>query len=220
MTAPNAPLKSSANDSGTPAVQPAAAPAGGESREVYGTPLLQTYPPVFKNRNFLFLWVAYIVSALGDRIQMLVALHLLCGETMLNTRNPATGQVVYGTQQSAQLTIAMLLPFAILGPFSGLLADRLPRRAVMITADVVRALVIIAVRTVFIEFRAGMPLQTLMVLLFGSELLMATFAAFFSPAQARCCPTWCIRRSFCGRTRWCRGRGRLRRCWVSWRAGR
>lgn len=144
------------------------------------TPILQDFPPVLNNRNFLLLWGAYIVSALGDRIQMLVALHLLCHKIL--------GLSVYPTQQNAQLTIAMLAPFALLGPFMGILADRLPRRTVMITADVLRAVIIIAVRTLFVTALPHMSTTTAMALLFGSELAMASCSAMFAPARSALLP--------------------------------
>ena len=144
------------------------------------TPLLAEFPPLFRNRNFLLIWVGHIVSALGDRVQFMVALYILARQ-ILGIKEP-------GTQQAAQLTIAMLMPFVLLGPVAGLLADRLPRRKVMVVADISRALIIVAVRTVFLGYHERMSVGWLLVLLFGSEFLMSVFAAMFSPARTALLP--------------------------------
>jgi 1-acyl-sn-glycerol-3-phosphate acyltransferase len=144
------------------------------------TPLLQEFPPLFRNRNFLLLWIGHLISALGDRIQYMVALYIL-GRQIMGIEEP-------GTPQSAQLTIAMLSPFVILGPFAGVLADRLPRRKVMIFADLARAAVIAGVRTVFLGFHQTLTVPQMMILLFGSEFLMSIFASLFSPAKSALMP--------------------------------
>ena len=99
------------SDPPVPSPTPAAAPAG-------QTPILAhasaQFPPLFKNRNFLLLWLAYVISALGDRIHFLVMLRLL-----ENLKNPGlhpsdANWYKIGTQETAQLNIMMLLPFLLL----------------------------------------------------------------------------------------------------------
>jgi 1-acyl-sn-glycerol-3-phosphate acyltransferase len=160
-----------------PDVAPTAPSLAAQAR---ATPILQEFPPLFKNRNFLLLWMGHFISALGDRIQFMVALYVLSRQ-IVGIKEP-------GTPQSAQLTIAMLSPFVVIGPFAGVLADRLPRRKVMITADFARAAIIVAVRTVFLGYHETMPAWALMALLFGSEFLMSVFAAMFSPAKSALMP--------------------------------
>jgi len=144
------------------------------------TPILEKFPSLFKNRNFLLIWVGHFISALGDRIQYMVALYILARQIM-GMKDP-------GTPQSAQLTIAMLSPFVLIGPFAGVLADRLPRRKVMVAADLSRAAIIVLVRTVFLGFHEHMTVWQLGLLLFGSEFLMSVFAAMFSPARSALLP--------------------------------
>lgn len=160
--------------------QSSAAPAAPSADVTHTTPLLQSFPPLFKNRNFLLLWIGHFISALGDRIQYMVALYILARQIV--------GIPEPGTPQSAQLTIAMLSPFVVIGPFAGVLADRLPRRKVMIVADFARAAIIVGVRTVFLGYHEQLPIWALMALLFGSEFLMSVFAAMFSPAKSALMP--------------------------------
>ena len=105
------------------------------------------YPGLFHNRNFLLLWMAYVISALGDRIHFVIMLALL---TQLKHKAEA------GTQETAQLNVMMLLPFLVLGPLTGVLADRLPRRAIMVTADFVRVAIVLVARTLFLAVPAGL----------------------------------------------------------------
>ncbi len=145
--------------------------------------MLQSYPNLFKNRNFLLLWAAYVISALGDRIHFVIMLSLL---TALKGANS------HAAQNTAQLNVMMLLPFLLLGPFTGALADRLPRRAIMVTADFTRVIIVIVARTLFLEVPQSLRLQIswlppgftiAVLLLLASELLLGAFSALFSPAR-------------------------------------
>jgi len=173
------------------------------------TPVLGHFPPLFKNRNFLLLWFAYVISALGDRIHFLVMLALL-----EKLKNPgivakiidAAGQQIDnplwhkpGTQETAQLNVMMLLPFLLMGPFTGVIADRLPRRLVMVGADFARTVVVFVARTLFLAIPAGSAMHNgvpwlggvisyAVLLLLVSELMLAIFSAFFSPARTALMP--------------------------------
>jgi len=151
-----------------------------------GSPLLQKFPPLLHNRNFILLWLGYVISAVGDRIHFLVMLQLL--SNVIGQLRHLPGYQA-GTQQSSQLTILMLLPFVLFGPVTGLIADRLPRRLIMITADLVRVAIVITARTVFIELQGPLGLQNVLLLLFISEFVLAMFAALFSPARLALLPT-------------------------------
>ncbi len=183
------------SDPPVPSPTPAAAPAG-------QTPILAhasaQFPPLFKNRNFLLLWLAYVISALGDRIHFLVMLRLL-----ENLKNPGlhpsdANWYKIGTQETAQLNIMMLLPFLLFGPLTGVIADRLPRRFVMVGADFSRVVVVFVARTLFLAVPAAsawhhqvswMPsISYAVLMLLISELLLAVFSAFFSPARTALMP--------------------------------
>jgi 1-acyl-sn-glycerol-3-phosphate acyltransferase len=142
----------------------------------YQSPILQKFPPLFGNRNFILLWAGYVISAVGDRIHFLVMLALL---------TKIKGLAGPGTPESSQLTIMMLLPFVLFGPVTGILADRLPRRGIMIVSDLVRVAVVIAARTIFLEY-PDLPYRLAMLLF--SEFILATFAATFSPARLALLP--------------------------------
>lgn len=160
-------------------------------------PALASHPALFGNRNFMLLWAGYVVSALGDRIHFIVMLQLISNLIALPIKKVLwpveflLGFPVHfeaGTRESSQLTIMMLLPFLIFGPFTGILADRLPRRMIMIVADLARVVIVIVARTIFLRETDIMGAGMLYGLLLASEMLLATFAAAFSPARLALLP--------------------------------
>jgi MFS family permease len=124
-----------------------------------------TFREVFAVREFRALWLSVILSAAGDRLA-LVALAVLVYD---RTRSPLLAAVAYA---------AGYLPWVIGGLFLAGLADRRPRRTVMVTCDVVRA-VLVAAMTV-----PGMPVPALVLLLFAATM----FSSPFESARASITP--------------------------------
>ncbi len=146
------------------------------------TPLLREFPPLLRNRNFFLLMSGYVVSVVGDRVHFLVMLQLLCYVVL--KRN------VESAQHAAQLNLAMFLPFLLLAPLGGAISDWLPRRWVMISCDLVRSVIVIIARTVLLvaAYNSTMSTGTLLILLFGSEIILSSFGEIFSPARAAIVP--------------------------------
>ena len=111
------------------------------------------------------MWLSVILSAAGDRLA-LVALALLVYD---RTRSPLLAAVAYA---------AGYLPWVIGGLFFAEMADRRPRRTVMVACDAVRA-VLVAAMTV-----PGMPVTALVLLLFAATM----FASPFESARASIIP--------------------------------
>jgi 1-acyl-sn-glycerol-3-phosphate acyltransferase len=146
------------------------------------TPLLQEFPPLLRNRNFFLLMSGYVVSVVGDRVHFLVMLELLCMVVLKRH--------VESAQHAAQLNLAMFLPFLLLAPLGGAISDRLPRRWVMISCDLVRSIIVIIARTVLLvaAYHSSMSTPVLLVMLFGSEIILSCFGEIFSPARAAIVP--------------------------------
>jgi len=115
-----------------------------------------TFRDVFSVREFRALWTSYVLSGLGDRLA-LVALTLLVYD---RTRSPLLAAVAYA---------AGTLPYLVGALFLSGLADRFPRREVMVVCDVIRA-VLVAVMLV-----PGVPLDALIVLLYAVTAFQAPF---------------------------------------------
>ena len=128
---------------------------------------------LFRNRNFMLLWAAYGVSAMGDHIAEMAVLAFMDAMSDPNV-----------TGLYAMITFMFFLPYFLLGPVNGMLADRLPRRGLMISADLARA-------AIFLGF--GILLNTFAPLgrfgPFVPFLLVGIFAAMFSPARQALLPT-------------------------------
>jgi MFS family permease len=113
---------------------------------------------VFAVREFQALWLAYLLSVAGDQLA-LVALSVL---VFHRTHSPLLTAATYAVS---------FVPWLLGGLALARLADRLPRRLVMITCDLARAAL------VAIMALPGMPLWLLIVLLFVVTLLDSPFRA-------------------------------------------
>jgi len=129
---------------------------------------------LLRNRNFVLLWFAYGISAMGDHISELA---------ILKTRD-ALDPTVDVTPLTARMTFMFFVPFFLLGPFTGLLADRLPRRALMISADIIRGGLMCVFGYLLAQTAAWGSWGGFVPL-----LLVGVFAALFSPARSALLPT-------------------------------
>jgi 1-acyl-sn-glycerol-3-phosphate acyltransferase len=126
------------------------------------------------NRNFLLLWSAYAVSAMGDHLSEMA---------ILKTQN-ALGPGIDATPLDARMTFLFFVPFFLFGLPAGWLADRFARRTVMILADVVRCGIMLSFATLMAWTT---PIGTWGPFL--PLLGVGLFAAAFSPARAAMLPT-------------------------------
>lgn len=94
-----------------------------------------------RNPRFARLWGAQVVSALGDWLNRIAILALI---GKLGGGGQAAG---VGLLFAVEYVLRML-PTATFSPLAGPLADRLPRRAIMITADVLRSAIVLCLLTV------------------------------------------------------------------------
>ncbi len=128
------------------------------------------------NRNFLLLWCAYGVSAVGDHLSEMA---ILASQDALNPD-------IDITPMQARMTFLFMLPFFLFGPLAGAIGDRFSRRRVMILADLARAAVMVAF---FILVRSCADV-------FGTDwgpfiplALIGMFAALFGPSRQAMVPT-------------------------------
>jgi len=124
-------------------------------------PLRATFRDVFAVREFRAVWLAELLSVAGDRLA-LVALTLLVYD---RTRSPLLAAVTWA---------AGYLPWVIGGLFLSSLADRRPRRSVMVTCDAVRAVLVACMAIPHV------PIWALVALLFAVTM----FAPPFESARA------------------------------------
>jgi hypothetical protein len=119
------------------------------------------------NRNFRRLWMAQIVSEIGDWFYTLSIYTLLLQLT--------------GHAGSVALALMLqVLPQTFAGPTAGVVNDRLKRKHVMIAADLIRFLVVLAM--LFVRSRS------MVWLVYPLLLAETTMAAFFEPARSSVIP--------------------------------
>jgi len=120
-----------------------------------------------ENRNFRRLWLAQIVSEIGDWFYTLAIYSLLL---------QLTGQA----SSVALALILQVLPQTFIGPTAGVVNDRISRKRVMIAADLVRAAIVISMLLV--------RSREMVWLVYPLLLLETLMAAFFEPARSAVIP--------------------------------
>jgi MFS family permease len=120
------------------------------------------------NRDFRMLWLGQVVSQLGDWFDTIALFTLVL---RLTGSGRAVGLVL----------VARFLPSVVLGPLSGVLADRFNRRHIMIASDVARALVVLG----FLFVRNPEHIWLVYLL----TVLQLAFSAFFEPARSAALPS-------------------------------
>ncbi len=128
---------------------------------------LRQYGALLQNQNYRLLFVGQALSQLGDwmnRVALLVLAYRLTGSPIA----------------VALLQLATLLPRVLVSPFGGVLADRYPKRLLMIALDLLRAL--LALSLIFANSSDQLWLAGVTL------LLMHSFAAIFNPARGAVLP--------------------------------
>lgn len=125
-----------------------------------------------RNRNFRRLWYGQVVSQLGDWLDSIALFTLMLNLT-------GSGEAV------GLLLLAEFLPGAVVGPFAGVLIDRLPRKLVLIASDIGRALLVLLL--LFVQGPQDLWLLYLAV------VAKVSLAAFFEPARSAILPSICAR---------------------------
>jgi MFS family permease len=121
-----------------------------------------------QNRNYRYTWMGQIVSEIGDQFNNIAVFAL----AMTLTRS---GLVVTG------IMLARAVPAVTIGPLAGVLLDRFDRKQIMITSDLVRAVVALG-------FILALEHQASWMLYLFSALLMVA-SPFFTAGRSAILPT-------------------------------
>jgi DHA3 family macrolide efflux protein-like MFS transporter len=124
-----------------------------------------TFRQVFRNRQFLALWLAYAVSNCGDWLALLSLF------SRIAFRGKGSPSEVSG------IFIAFIIPVAVLGPVAGVFVDRWSIKRTMIVSDLLRAVIVLL-------FTVSAALFQFYALLFA----LSAVSCFFMPAQAVAIP--------------------------------
>lgn len=127
--------------------------------------LLTNYGRLIRNRRYFPLWLGQLLSNLGD------TLHYIALVVWVYQRT-GSSLVVAGTVFFEVISVILLAPIA------GVLIDRLPRKAVLISVDLVRAVLVLA-----------LLLTTEQWQVYGIVFFLTAASTFFNPAINATLPT-------------------------------
>ncbi|OUE21669.1 2-acyl-glycerophospho-ethanolamine acyltransferase [Clavibacter michiganensis] len=129
-------------------------------------------PPLLISRSFALIWLAQALSAFGEYV--LAATVTVWLATGLAPGDPALplyiGAVIGATS----------LPRLVLAPIAGVLVDRWPARRVMVTADLVRAALLVPLMVIAV---IG-PTPLVIAAVIATQLLIGCASQLFDPARA------------------------------------
>jgi MFS family permease len=123
------------------------------------------YIDVLRNRNFFALWIGQLISTLGDRFNYMALLAL----------------ILYKLEGSAfdvgKLMIFATIPTIVFSPLAGVYVDRFDRRKLMICADILRGILVIAI-----------PFTTDLYQIYILTFFISLLSRFFFPARTSMIP--------------------------------
>ena len=122
-----------------------------------------------KNRSFLRLWLAQLISHFGDRINQMALIGLIA------ERSPGS------TMDLAKLLSFTIIPVFIVGPIAGVYVDRWDKRKTLFFCDIARGLLVVLIPMVFIFWKSIIPIYSIVFLVF-------CFSRFYVPAKMSILP--------------------------------
>ncbi len=120
---------------------------------------------VFRNRGFVVLWSAQVLSQLASNMVLAALIAVVYGSTGSNTAN-------------ALLILTFLIPAVIFSAIAGVIVERSDARLIMLASNLLRA----GGTVLFILVGGNVPLILLI------NLGIATVTAFFAPAELTALP--------------------------------
>lgn len=127
------------------------------------------FQALLKNRSFMVLWFGQVVSQVADKVFFVLLISLL------ENYQPPPG---FENSMRSALMIAFTLPAILFGSAAGIFVDRLPKKQVMIAADIMRAVLMLLIPL--------LPKQFLILLVI--TFLISSVTQFFAPAEQAAIP--------------------------------
>ena len=127
--------------------------------------LLTGYGQLIHNRRYFPLWLGQLVSNLGDTLHYIALVLWVYQRT-------GSSLVVAGT------VFFEVVPVILIAPIAGVVIDRLPRKAVLVVSDFVRAALVLT-----------LLLTTQLWQIYALIVLLTTVGVFFNPAVNATLPT-------------------------------
>jgi MFS family permease len=134
------------------------------------------FTSLFRNRQFMNLWIAQIFSQFSDR-----AVFVLFVATLTAQQSMSVGQRTIGAaEMTSWLYVAFTIPAVVLGPVAGVYVDRWSNRAVLVVSNLARGFFVVLIMVPWISHSAKLCLLLAFFLSIGSQ--------FFGPAETSSIP--------------------------------
>ena len=124
---------------------------------------------LLKNRPFMVLWFGQVLSQVADKVFFVLLISLL------ESYQPPH---IFANSMRSALMIAFTLPAMLFGSAAGIFVDRLPKKQMMIAADVIRAVLMVSIPI--------LPKQFFILLVI--TFLISSVTQFFAPAEQAAIP--------------------------------
>ncbi|MHB8635607.1 MAG: MFS transporter [Fimbriimonadaceae bacterium] len=129
-----------------------------------------TYSDVLRVRPFRNLWLGQSISQIGDSLYYVAFMFMV--------------KKVTGSAAMVGYTGALeLAPYLLIGPYAGVIADRVDRRMIMLASDLLSALALLLFSAVILAV-ATPPVWSILLLAF----LLSAVRCFFLPAKSAAIP--------------------------------
>jgi MFS transporter, DHA3 family, macrolide efflux protein len=126
--------------------------------------------PVFALRDFRNLWLGQAISQLGDAFYYATFMFMVKKLTGSNAMVGFVGAVE-------------TLPFLLVSPYAGVIADRIDRRKIMLLSDLISGLALVLFASFFL-FGTEPPIW----MIFATAFSLSTVRAFFLPSKSAAIP--------------------------------
>lgn len=134
------------------------------------------YVSLFKNKQFLSLWIAQVFSQFADRAVFVLFVAVLTIAQSSNARLAHSG----AAEMTSFLYVAFTIPAIVLSPLAGVYVDRLSQRMVMVLSNILRG--------IFVGLVAWPAVSENVWLVFGLAFLSSVATQFFGPAESASIP--------------------------------
>jgi MFS family permease len=154
-----------------------------DGKTPFDDPQQQGFWPVLKNPNFLALWGGQVFCQMADKVYLVLMIGLI------NTQFQAGGQSISGWVSA--LMMAFTIPAVLFGSVAGVYVDRWPKKAVLVSTNVWRGILVLAIPLLLWLTHDWKPLGMLPVgflIILGVTFLVSTLTQFFAPAEQAAIP--------------------------------
>lgn len=136
------------------------------------------FQALFKNRQFMALWIAQVFSQFADRAVFVLFVAVLTPDHAESVK--VAGHLMGAAQMTSLLYVAFTIPAVLLSPLAGVYVDRLSNRSVLISSNIARAAFVLLVALPWIKKSPVAALTLAFFISIGSQ--------FFGPAETASIP--------------------------------